>query len=995
MRNFFAIAMATLFFAASHASAAGIIVGPLCLDGVNVTSHPNKRTVTATGYWTPTDYKLSGATGHLIVFNKPIGESEKLETCEEILERMRSAGSHAVVAGQISSLKLLVSVFTGNAGNRVQIDNEAFSATLVKVDHGEHPMAGGSIDFQGSKAWVRSSSDILSTATAIEGELEIETWNRTVKNARVAVPGGAEYRADLSPYNEGNLTVRLNLATDVATLWEGDLRGIPGPATAGNWRLPIIEADGAAVNAATLRVLASKGPAALSIGGLRGQANALRVLGKRLAWELPAASIEAGSLDGKALQSAQGFLLDAPVLRETKLRAAMASVQNLAGAHLVDGPLALDLALLSIEKIKGIAQWSMPTSAPLSPVFAAHKIANMRMDIDGSQAMPTMKMALDANAMRVGGIEIERAIGIASASLPLNLEIVLPVDIDLPAATGSVTVHDGQQTAILTGRLDAFVIKGSIVIPIDKPGDTRLEVGANDFRLAVGAAVSLSPFIVGSKPNFGRATLVFHSASKLVVGAVKSGQVIAAAATMVLGEPVIKVGDGGTQSRATLSLNAEGEVKLLYDLALSKMVIGQAKLTAKDLDFKLVDASPAVLDFNGDKLTDPSVKLAEMTIDIDHLGPVNLERAELKRLKATASSLRRERAAGQTDGMAYSGSLSNALSLASATAAQLKFDDALVLGAMELSDLAFEVTQANFDLGKGTTFSNAGLGLSVAKVTQIEFAGSKQNSYTNMRLGVAGTLGLSTPEFSVNGGIGTRLALAVDGPEQALNGIGSLQISAFTGNARSELEIGFKCKDSDKLHVPIEFNFGMGAGTFVATMKVGVLDARGSVGPIGVDLHTVGGSECDSPSEKLVVVPEARGWTDGICTQVWPPKVWRCRWEWRTDEVSLGYHIKLAIRFANIPVVMSNPHLFYSNGKMAVCNAGAVTVGPVVIVGGYSPQVETSFGGDGEKLINALIAANFESYQTLVATGIANGAGWLASTTLTTVGNALCIGRPL
>ena len=79
--------------------------------------------------------------------------------------------------------------------------------------------------------------------------------------------------------------------------------------------------------------------------------------------------------------------------------------------------------------------------------------------------------------------------------------------------------------------------------------------------------------------------------------------------------------------------------------------------------------------------------------------------------------------------------------------------------------------------------------------------------------------------------------------------------------------------------------------------------------------------------------------------------------------------------------------------KVAFCNVGAGAIGTITFVGGYSPQIETPFGGDGEKLVNAIIAANFIVPQTLIGTSLLNGVGWLASLGATVGGNLMCIGK--
>jgi len=170
------------------------------------------------------------------------------------------------------------------------------------------------------------------------------------------------------------------------------------------------------------------------------------------------------------------------------------------------------------------------------------------------------------------------------------------------------------------------------------------------------------------------------------------------------------------------------------------------------------------------------------------------------------------------------------------------------------------------------------------------------------------------------------------------------------------------------------------------------LAVAGVLKPFGFDVHTVGdGAGCNSPSEELVVASAQSGWTWGLCSK--NLEVYRCKWEWSTPKIAFNYNIRLDVKHLNAPVVMTNPRLFYRDGKVAFCNVGAAAIGAITFVGGYSPQIETPFGGDGEKLVNAMIAANFIVPQTLIGTSLLNGVGWLASLGATVGGNLMCIGK--
>lgn len=973
------------------AQASGLIIGPLCLDGVKAISHPENSTRTATGVWTPNEYRLNDETNpRIVVFSAPVAEVEQLESCAQTQTRLEALGVKPILAGRIKALKLKTSLFTGNQGNRVQVNDGDFSATLSAVDNGEHSIAGGTVSFKGSHAWIGNTSTILSKVDGIEGELSIETWNRTIQKAVVAIPGGTTYTVNLKPKDEGNFTVRLDLKTGSASLWDGDIEGKPTLEQEGDWRLGIIEGDAVKANANSLRLMVSNGAVEATFGSISGSATAIRVPTKAISWQLQQPQFQVDKLIGNASQASSGLLLTSASLKAAKISSKSATV-TASGKPLIDGEVQLDASKLNSSVFQARATWEKPHSLALSPIFSDTSIQRIVLNIDGGRDTPSAALQVDTTGLMVGGVHIEHPLRFDSTAAPVTLEIVLPVDAQVPSSSGTVKIEHDNKQIVLEGRLNKLSLSGRIVIPLNNIDQTRLEIDKDKFAFSIGAAVSISPFIAGAKPNFANADLTFVNATDVIVGKTNKGILLASTDVLVLGQPIIQIGDGSIKAQAAIDLTADGGAKLFYDLSKSHTLIAKAKFRVKDFSFGLIGPIPRVLDINGDQLVNPQVKLEQLLIEIDQLGLVKFERGSLKNLRITAEGLSKAHRSTDGKGMAYSGKLSGPFAIDTITAGQVKIGDEVFLGALEITNGRFALMNSDVDMGDGMSFTNANMSLSFDKINQINLAGQTQNIWSNANLSVDGLLSAKPADYAVNEDVSISLSLSASGPEKALTGVGSLEVSGFTGNARSSLEIGFRCKDTPTLAVPIEYNFGMSGGVFAAEMKDGVLSAQGSINPMAINMHTLGTASCHSPSDKKVIAESQRGWTDGLCTQLFPPKAWPCRWEWSTPEVSFGYNILLEIHFLDIAISMSNPRLFLSDGKMSFCNIGAIGINTPAIVGGFSPQIETPYGGDGEKFVNAIIAASFEAPQSMVATGIINGAGWLAST----IGNALCIGKPL
>ena len=988
-----AVAAAAIVWA-TPGRAAGVIIGPLCLDGVVSTAHPERATPTATGRWVPHEYRLSGA-GRLVVFDKPIPESDALETCAETEARVAALGLKATLAGRLSALKLSASLFTGTPSNRVQIDRDAFSATLVAVEKGAHPLLGGTIDFSGSKAWIGSSARVVSQADGIEGEFWVEVWNRTIQNVLVALPGGSSYRADLRPRNVDNETLRLDLASGVARLWNADLSGTPAPAQDGDWALSSVAAQGVKATATTLQVRASGGAAEMALLGIKGTADTFEILTQALSWHLSGADMTIDALSASATQKADSLAAAAATLRNAAIKSAAGSL-TATGGELVKGPVALNASLINATTVKAASAWKQPTSDPLSPMFPPSAISLLQLSTDGGRDSPSTALQMETTGVTIGGLGIERALRLVSGSSSGTLEIVLPVDIKVPATGGSVKLTDQGHELLLTGRLDKLQLTGRLVIPLTALDKTRLEVPKSAFQLSVGAAVAVSPFIAGAKPNFGSGALAFSNFSDLVVARQSTGVVLAHTDLLLLTNPVLQLGELASRATLAVDLRTDAGATLLYDLAQGRMVVGQAKLRLSDTSFALAGPAPHVLDISGDQITEPRITLGELLIDVDLIPPARAATARLANLDVSAEDIRHVRPPGESKGPAYRGHLSGPFHVGTINAAQLAWSDRIVFQQIEVGDVRFGLDRASAEFGDGTSVADGTIALALDKVAETKVGEQTRRVWTNGRLGVSGDLSLNGPDFALNGRVPVSLSVNVSGREDALAGSGSMKVDAFSGNARSRLQLDFKCDNGAKLEIPMEYNFASGGGTLDARFDSGELSANGSIAAIAADAHTVGvGHGCNGPKDKFVVAAAQRGWTDGICTQVFPPKAWACRWEWSTPEVSFGYHIRLDIQFAHLATAMTNPRMFVRPGRTSFCNVGVVQTVAPVIAGGFAPQIDTAFGGSGEEFVNAIIAANFEAPQTMVASGIANGAGWLASSTATPLGNLLCIGKPL
>jgi hypothetical protein len=986
------IAGALVAFALSVQSAAGAgaIVGHVCLDGVRSQAFPAEQTIVADGVWIPYAYTIDpqGPAPRIAVFDRAIPTVGMLETCAEVVTRMDAAGSSPIIMGVISALELRLMAFNGANGNRVQIPAKGLEVTLSNVETGDRPIAGGTIDLKGSRLWISNPTAIFSSSSEIAGILEIEAWNRRISAAAIVLPGGLTYRADLEPVNSGNLTIRLDLAGGRAMLWEGALGGRPNLVAAADADLDTLKLQAATLTSTRVAISARAGAASIVFAELRGSSASAQVPGPKLGWAFTEPQLGIGELKGDSHQTETGFLLHHPSVRQVTVESVATALTSANGQHIIDGAAATSFRMLSRNQLTATSIWENPTSIPLARTFSAGSLDRFELNVDGLPTAPWFSGTLVTRKISTAGIEVATPIVISIERTQIHTELVIPIHVDLPASSGSVSFKNDQGNVLITGSLHGLNIDGRITIPLPDVAQSHFDIPPNNLQFGVGAAIAISPFIAGTKPNFAGATLDVKNVTALRVASTSLGIARITATAMALGQPVVQIGDNGTASPATLDLKSDGVVNLDYNLTRGGVAIVRARLRAQDVDFRLIGPSPTTIDLGGNLVTDPQITLEQILVEIDRIGPVIIERGELTRLRVLAPRVERR------NGLKFSGNLSQPFTVTSFRAGRVVLNDELLLGGGEVTSVNLEMIDGKVDLGDGVTFENASLGFKVDTIRTVQFGENDIFEIENAILAVRGNFHVASPSIGINNATSSHIDLKVSGRENSLNGVGRLYIGAFTGHADSNLPIHFACENSNTLNVPIEYNFAFGGVTADVRMSSGKLSGHAALDPIAVIMHTKGEAACNTKPEKWVVAPAAHGWTNGICTQVWPPKIWACKWEWSTPEISFGYTIKLAVRFLNYNLTLTQPHLYLQEGgKLDVCNVGAAVLVSGPSIGGYSPQISTPLPG-ADNIVNGIIAANFEAAQSVVATAVSSTVGWLVSAGITSVGNALCMGRP-
>src|SRR6202158_340690 len=349
----FTVLLGTICCATAQAS--GPKIGPLCIDGVRATPHPELNSPEVDGTWSVTDYAVDPAqksNARLTVFDRPITPSGKgnFESCQEVTKRMIDAGAQLIVSGRLLAFNhpLRTWLFTTPSGNRIELrSRDGCRATLSTVDSGARPVAGGSIDFRGSQLWITVSEDVVSTASGINGELEVEAWNRKITGAQITLGHGMTYVTTLAPKSATNVTVRVDLHDGLGGIWVGYFFGVPPKNASGDLQLAALSLRSADLQAARVGVVAANGVLDVTLTSVKGSAKEILVPGHQLQWKMNDANLSIDRGDGTAIEQPDMLSGEHASFRKISIAKTETALQSTSGSALFKGTAETNFATLS------------------------------------------------------------------------------------------------------------------------------------------------------------------------------------------------------------------------------------------------------------------------------------------------------------------------------------------------------------------------------------------------------------------------------------------------------------------------------------------------------------------------------------------------------------------------------------------------------------------------------------------------------------------------
>jgi hypothetical protein len=998
----------------SPAFASDINIGPLCIENVDVRRDERDVTVTATAAYERATITYSEKTMPrrpapiLLVLAQPVVDDEDLPpSCSRVLSLAQAQGIGVILRGQVVDLRVKGRIGRGQA-NRFWIDAERGKGGFLKADIGRvtaglRRVAGGQLNLAGGRAWIENVGDFFTTPDRLSGTFQIQSYDPTLNAARIELPGGGVATADLKLVDPDsqNLTIRVDMATGSTALWKGQLTTKQGVPLAGAAvTLPLMRLQNAALHVARITLAIQGGVISAALSKVEGKAAQASTTAQRFSVRGTAVSLAIDKLMAAATQNADRLALQPNAIEGLTGRSDAGRLLT-RDVSLVEGALAVRFASVTDANVDGSLHWTAPQIHGLPLQIPQAAARQLQLMLKGPLSALSVKGGLDTTALGLAGIELQQVLAIAFSRNPAASDIAIPIAIDVPQSSGRIRfLHDGNRVA-LEGTLERLKLRANLTIPIADPTLARLTVPADGMALAFGASATLEPILAGAKPTFAKTGVRLGNPVPLEISrATRIGHLALESSVLIIGEPVLKIGEGAAAKRSTLKLNAEGSVLFHYPIDRQVLILARARLLAVDNSFSMEPGGS--VDIGGTTITDPKISLARLFVHVDRFqpSPQNPTRiAEATALSVGGSRFERARS-GPTE-TAWSGT------------PVAPFTVAKILGEPEFTETSLDIKNVSADavrlalkdarvtVGRELALRDATVGVSIEKLRSApepdtEDDGTpktnpdgtpmmvRREHLQNLTLAADGTLNES--EFSPAMQLDVEpkvsgLTLTASGRSDKLSGQGSFSLGALSGTLTSPLEFDFRCRGGSKPSTNMQYRLTSGGSVtpLNIVMSNGKTALSGPLAALNAVFVSNTATDCNSDEQDYVISEERDIPVPPYpCGSFLNPRLCTTA---RIPRIALRYFGKFFFLALAGQITVATPVLSVRNAQTKLCYVPpALSVGPFVASMGVSPQI--AFSGPvpqaAQDFVNGVIHVAAVGVETVLSTSLLNTFGNIA-----------------
>jgi hypothetical protein len=631
-----------------------IVIGLMCIGDVPRSAYRVTRTIQHGSdlYEDFTvDWRAEGSAPLPIVkFLKERRPSAPSASCRE-------TDGDVLLTGDLHAIRLRArSSSPGNtAPARVIVEPNGLDLTVGRVHSGLAPIFGGALDLAGSMAWIANKEAIaIVEGQSATGALEITSWARTVKEARLVLRDGAPPQTfDLSS-RQKNITLLVPMTGADTELLEGRLVGKPPAVFLDNFELPASSFQRADFDIGELSIERKRADTSLRLGG-----SSIKFASAVIASRQSSVSIGAGHGTIVRISSHLSPSADLITVVDPRIEGLVAEADSCSGR-------VVGVALFESTRCKPAivtatqerVHYTMAAQSlgalGFSHVFAPTAGSVLEYAIDGDPTSESLTGRLSAFTARAGALRFETIsqLGISRTAL-ISPKISIPIDINVPAAAGKLVHEVPGGRVLLEGRLDTFRMHGSLVLEPATSDPWRLEIPRGGLKFKASGIVTYEPVLFGGQTQFIGAGIGFEAQTDIVVGGhAATGRLLFSPQLTSVLDPHISLGRSpeGVVFKAPARFDANAELSV--DLSNGTIDVESGRLLIRNAAAVVEPGHPATI---GDiKVEDGGVRFASLAATFRNgTGQVELRGMEAEAQRV--SSVPQTEGGTSADQIAWSG----------------------------------------------------------------------------------------------------------------------------------------------------------------------------------------------------------------------------------------------------------------------------------------------------------------------------------------------------
>lgn len=965
----------------------GLLVGNLCIDGIPLTAKQVRAQFSVNAAQIVEEFDIryvaaSGGSRPVVRLFRAPPESENL------LARCSDLAGDVLLEGEVKRLDITRArqLLPGGGLGLIEIPAGALDLELTRTRSSLTPLYGGNLQLgaeggvsPSGRAWIRNPSALRAeTGRPTQGLLDVESWGRRLRGAKVMLPGsGTAVPIDFSA-GDSNVIIRLQADGGGTELRQGSFIARDVPIRSDRMELPGAFLEDVTGRLRSVRLDADRTGVKLRLLGMEYSAAQTRFSTPKSEIKAAAATGSIEALVGDTPRSGAD-LRPAPFDLANQVSEGQACSYALGAAELTRA----DRCKLTIAASNAVARnWvysaARPTALPASHTLPSG--ASIRLASSLESGAETISGEIDGAKLRLGALNFD-AERVRLQSADLSGEIRIPFDVVVPPATGNWRIALPDGAVAVEGRLERLTAKGELRVVPARPRDWTVHLAENDLSFAGRVSAVHRAHLWGGTPTFGSLALRFNADTAITIaGTGAVGTLGAAADALTLQDPTLVIGLGASGMILRGPTRFIGSVEIDYDLANGRAAIDRGELDLQNIT--LATRPGAAGDIGDVRLTDGQASAERLTARL--AGGRGQFSATGFRLTAASVESRPNASGGKiSEQISWRGEPVRPVTFAQISGSVVPQGPFGELQVVDPSLTGLEVAVRNAQLGTGNALRLTAerAELIVDKLSDAEIRGRISAT--------GGSLAAQSSGSSANFRVESFDLNLLGGTPLAPIGNGRLISTALDLNLRQDLEIKEKCDGGNPYKsLPIRSHITAPAVAMNLELSGGRLSGNGTALLTSAEMRHAGSYSCKATVIKWPIVKEKLARYKYPCPTSRKPFRMCKGWTVIVPEVKIEFD-----RVLNIRQLYADGFFTAVNFTIAASPSGQTEISSCARLGRFNPLIDMNYvitPRTGISVVNDVLReiADFTSrpFESLLFTALGNVAGTL----MPNIGRGLC-----